>query len=137
MSENLKVDDVVDAAARGDYGLVASAVETGFPLDAANANGWTPLMAAARNGRVEIVRRLLAAGADANQSNPNGTTPLMYAKTHCFASGDDTVMSLLLEAGADINARDKRGWTVLDYVETRQEQLVRYLRARGALRLEP
>lgn len=66
-------------------------------VDAANAEGETPLMLAALRGQRDWVERLLARGARLRR---DGWTPLHYA-----ASGPSTaVVELFLERGADIEA---------------------------------
>ena len=122
------------AAAAGDVQSLLDALDGGAGTDVRDGKGWTPLIAAARNGQVECAWLLIARGADPNLASPRGTTPLMYAKTHAFASGDFTLMEVLLAAGSEINARDAAGLTVLDYVETRSTALIDWLRARGARR---
>ena len=52
------------AAFLGHAGAVSALVRLGADLDARGSNGWTALMAAARNGYVESARALLDAGAD-------------------------------------------------------------------------
>jgi len=127
-------NDPVRAAAAGDVQSLQDALDDGAWTDVRDVKGWTPLVAAARNGQVECARLLIARGADPNLASPRGTTPLMYAKTHAFASGDFTLMEILLAAGSEINARDAAGLTVLDYVETRSAALIDWLRAHGSVR---
>jgi hypothetical protein len=71
----------------------------------------TPLIRAARNGDVEVLRALLAAGADPDLADTTGNhwTPLMHAihKDHAGAT------RLLLDAGADANHRGDGGVTPL------------------------
>lgn len=126
------VDDLISAAAAGDISSLVNALDGGASADGRGENGWTPLIAAARNGQLECARLLVARGADPNLSSPRGTTPLMYAKTHAFASGEFLMMEALLAAGSDINAKDAAGLTLLDYVETRSADLMIWLRAHGA-----
>jgi len=85
-------------------------------LDRSNASGWTPLIIAAFEGKIDICRALIEAGVDLNKPNRNGTTPLMYAKDYAIKTGDFSVCSALLDAGCDLFARDRFGNTVLDYV---------------------
>jgi ankyrin repeat protein len=73
-------------------------------IDAANANGETPLMMAAMRGQVAWVQRLLERGAKVNRE---GWTPLHYA-----AAGPSVpVIELLLTRGAAIDARSPNGTT--------------------------
>jgi hypothetical protein len=61
----------------------------------------TPLVAAARTGRIEEIRALIQSGADPNQrAGVNDWTPLMHA-IHKQQRGS---VRALLEGGADVNA---------------------------------
>ena len=62
--------------------------------------GYSPLLFAARNGRVEVADLLLDAGADIEGAAGNGASPLVVA-TH---SGQFTFARRLLERDADPNA---------------------------------
>src|SRR5262245_1673909 len=69
----------------------------------------SPLLYAARDGRLESARTLLAAGADVNQADPNGITPLLMALTNNHID----LARLLVDRGAAINASDWYGRTPL------------------------
>jgi ankyrin repeat protein len=69
----------------------------------------TPLLYAAREGRVEAVRLLLDAGARIEQADADGVTPLLMAVLNQQAA----VASLLIERGANVNASDWYGQTPL------------------------
>lgn len=69
----------------------------------------TPLMVAAANDAVEVLRALLDKGADPESRDSQGCTPLM----HAARSGSVVALGLLLEGGADRNAVDNRGSTAL------------------------
>ena len=75
----------------------------------------TPLLYAARDGRIEIARMLLAAGANLNQTEANGESPLLVA----INNGQVELAQVLLEKGADPNAADGFGrtplWSAVDY----------------------
>ena len=95
------------------------------------ARGATPLIAAAAEDDVELVKRLLAHGADPKLYQADGQTPLMAALggRGAFGGGGATnadkaveVMRLLHDAGTDINAAAiqhhllrTRGGTALHY----------------------
>jgi methionyl-tRNA formyltransferase len=121
---------VRDGAIRLDYSfldaLLAWAKEgqapTGIPvmlpdLQTENAHGWTPLMVAAYNGRVEPLRWLLAAGADPDHQNRRGTTALMYAKSYAQLAGELEPLRVLLAAGARPDVRDQYGLSASDYCD--------------------
>lgn len=87
---------LTNAAFRGDAEQVKTLLAT-TSADTA-ADGWTPLIWAARGGHVEVMVPLLDAGADPNRPDPRqGWTPLMHA-LHT-AHGD--AARLLLARGAD------------------------------------
>ena len=71
--------------------------------------GLTPLLFAARDGKVASVKVLLDAGADINLVDPDRHTPLILALTN----GQFDVAGLLIERGADVNMEDKVGQTAL------------------------
>lgn len=73
------------------------------------ADNNTPLLAAAWEGRVKMVKSLIKAGADVNAKNERGLTPLHKACTW----GNTEVAKALIKAGADVNAKDKYGLTPL------------------------
>lgn len=76
--------------------------------------GMTPLLYAARDGRVQIARMLVAADANVNQAEANGSSPLLLA----LVNGQPDVAKLLLEKNADPNATDGFGraplWSAVD-----------------------
>ena len=78
--------------------------------------GMTPLLYAARDGRLESARMLVAAGANVNQLDPNGMTPLVMALTNNHMD----MARFTIEHGANLNVSDWFGRTPLwAAVETR------------------
>lgn len=65
----------------------------------------SPLLYAARDGRLDIAQMLLAAGADVNQVEANKITPLQMA----IENDHVELAKFLLDHGADINAADYWG----------------------------
>ena len=112
---------------------------------------WTCLMAAARNGHLDICRLLLDKGAKVEAKNSDGWTPLHYAARNdhieivrllCDRGADveacsndgrrplhtaamngriSVVKELIEERNAEINARDEDGWTALTYARHNNE----------------
>jgi len=80
----------------------------------------TPLLYAARDGRLEAARILVDAGADLSVTDANGITPLLMAITN----NQIPTARFLIERGADVNAVDWYGRTPLwAAVETRNMDL--------------
>jgi ankyrin repeat protein len=71
--------------------------------------GMTPLLYAARDGRLEEARALVAAGAIVTLADPNDITPLLMA----ILNDHLEVAAFLLDRGADVNAADFWGRTPL------------------------
>ena len=71
--------------------------------------GLSPLLYAARDGRIEAARILLAASADVNMPDPNGITPLLMAITNNHID----LARLFLDHRATINVSDWYGRTPL------------------------
>ena len=100
-------DPLLFIAARAGYlATVDVLLAAKANVNAKNRFGDTPLMAAALNGRLDIVRRLRTQGAELD---PRGWTPLIYAAT----GGHDDVVAYLLDQGANINAQSPNGTTAL------------------------
>ena len=76
----------------------------------------SPLLYAARDGRIEAAKLLIAAKADINQTDANAITPLIMA----IVNNRVEVAKFLIEQGADIQSADWYGRTPLwAAVETR------------------
>jgi ankyrin repeat protein len=77
--------------------------------------GMTPLLYAARDGRLAAARRLIDAGADLELSDANGIRPLLMAALN----NQMDVARLLLAKGANVNADDFWGrtplWAAVEY----------------------
>jgi ankyrin repeat protein len=77
--------------------------------------GMTPLLYAARDGRLAAARRLIDAGADLELPDANGIRPLLMAALN----NKMDVARLLLSKGANVNADDFWGrtplWAAVEY----------------------
>ena len=77
--------------------------------------GFTPLLFAAREGRVDAAKALIAAGADVSVVDPDRQSALVIA----LINGHFDVANLLIDNGADVNTPDKVGrtalWAAVDY----------------------
>ncbi|MEP7091815.1 MAG: PHP domain-containing protein, partial [Nocardioidaceae bacterium] len=110
--------DVVVASVPG-FGHGIGIIRGGLPMRGSRSltpGGLTPLLYAARDGRLESARILLAAGANLQERDPNAITPLLIA----IANDHPNVAQFAIERGADVNVVDWYGRTPLwTAIETR------------------
>ena len=105
------VDNALLAATKSaNYEVVKFLIDSGYPLNNKNADGYAPLSLAAHNVNLNILKVLLDAGADVNVRNKRQSTPLMIAVN---SAKSPSLVSALLAAGADVNASNEDGWTAL------------------------
>jgi ankyrin repeat protein len=91
------------------FGFGVGILRGGVPKDRGRREptpgGMTPLLYAARQGRVEVAKVLIQAGADLNAKEANGIWPLLMA-----ISNDNMAMAhLLLSKGSAVNGQDWYG----------------------------
>jgi len=113
--------------------LAAFLVEHGFPADDINApqadGRFTPLMRAAKLGRLDIVDELLALGVELNALNADGCNALWLA---CY-NGSHELIERLIAAGVDIDQQNGNGASALMYVSSNSKpDLVKLLLEKGA-----
>jgi ankyrin repeat protein len=99
------------AAIDGHLEAVKMLAAAGADLDPV---GWTPLIYAAFNGHVDILRFLLDQDVDIDAQSANGTTALMAASRN----GHLAAVTLLLERKADPDLANQKGGTALDMSRT-------------------
>ena len=99
-------------------------------LSALQADGrFTPLMRAAKEGRLEIVEELLLRGADLSVTNTDGCNALWLA---CY-NGSHAIIETLIAAGIDIDLQNGNGASALMYVSSNSKpDLVELLLEKGA-----
>ena len=66
------------ACAYGHLECAKALLGAGADINKLNNNGWTPLMLAANNGYIEVVRELLKRGAKKDLKNKGGKTAYDY-----------------------------------------------------------
>lgn len=113
--------------------LTAFLAEHGFAPDDINApqadGRFTPLMRAAKLGRLDIVDELLALGVELNALNADGCNALWLA---CY-NGSHELIERLIAAGVDIDRQNGNGATCLMYVSSNSKpDLVKLLLEKGA-----
>jgi uncharacterized protein len=100
---------LVDAVRAGNREAVRALVRAKVDVNAAEADGTTPLHLAVQANDLDTTRLLLSAGANARAKNRYGSTPLIVAAIN----GNAAIIEALLRAGADPNTTATRGQTVL------------------------
>jgi thiosulfate/3-mercaptopyruvate sulfurtransferase len=120
-----------------DIALKAWLENQGFPsadslqqaLHGRIANDTTPLMHAARLGRIGYIGDLLSRGADPCVMNADGNGALWFA---CFA-GSVPCVNALIKAGAPLDSQNVNGATALIYAASAgKTDIVRLLLDAGA-----
>ena len=91
---------IADAAARGDRNAVRSLIQRKADVNAAQVDGTTALLWAARSDDIELADMLIAAGANVTVTNREGVTAMQLAAIN----GSAPMLQKLLKAGADPNA---------------------------------
>jgi ankyrin repeat protein len=95
------------------FGFGKGIIRGGLPADRGSRyftpGGLTPLLYAARDGRLEPAKLLVAAGANVKERDPNEITPLIMA----IANNHPSVARFLIDKGAEINVSDWYGRTPL------------------------
>jgi ankyrin repeat protein len=99
-------------------------------LSAPQADGrFTPLMRAAKEGRLDVVEELLALGVDIAVTNADGCNALWLA---CY-NGSHAIIERLIAAGIDIDLQNGNGASALMYVSSNSKpDLVKLLLEKGA-----
>ncbi|CAG7731706.1 unnamed protein product [Allacma fusca] len=102
-------EELVKAAAHGDYQKCEEILKRGECDVNGVFSGHTALQAASQNGHLEVIRILLAHGADPEIEDRDGDRCVHHA-----AYGDEpAVIEILAQSSADLNARNKRRQTAL------------------------
>ena len=121
---------LLKAATRGDRDEVAHLLGAGVFVDAGDSNcGRTPLMAAARHGRLTSLQTLLKHRADPDLQGPCKWTALMLAAMH----GNPQCLRALLEAGADTTIRSTYNFDARGIVSVGGTSSIPYPDGRTAL----
>ena len=115
---------LIGAADSGDVARIAVLLGAGADVDARDAQGRTPIMAATYGRHAEAVAALLAAGADVNVRDARLNNPFLYAG----AEGYLEILALANRAGADPTLTNRFGGTALiPACERGHVEVVRYL----------
>jgi len=116
-----------EAARRGSAARIRALIRGGADVEAADADGWTPLMFAAIKGHEPAVKALIDAGAPLDAQARDGASALMLA---AFMGHAGTVRALLT-AGADAALRNHNGQSAAGLAQARGHREVVALLARA------
>jgi len=112
-------------------GMVDYLLNNGADVNIAIDTGKTPLMSAAQDGSMEIVKKLLEHGADANAKDLDDSNVFFWLgyydgeqKTKEDEENIEAIVKILLEYGADINYVDKYDMTGLKMAEKYDNPMV-------------
>lgn len=112
------------SAEKGSVSLVAELLKQGANVNAQDARGRTPVMAATYARQPKAVDALLKAGADVNQRDAMLNNPFLYAG----AEGMLEILKLAHAAGADPRITNRYGGTALiPAAERGHVEVVRWL----------
>lgn len=105
--------DILEAVRDANIPRIKQLAKGKGKLDFVDSRAMSPLMVAANDNNLEIVKILVEAGADVNLKNPeNGKTALMYAAGNGYV---EVCQFLIGSKGVLLNAKDKAGKTALMY----------------------
>lgn len=124
LTDKKGVNLVCLAIRKGSLGILRLLLDAGADVNLASRDrGNSPLMDAAADGLVEMVRELIARGADLGGVSRNGQNALVLA----IGKGAQEVAGLLLDAGANPFEADKLGMNACQYAQLlgRQEFLAK------------
>lgn len=120
---------LADALGRGQRDVALELIADGADVNAAQADGTTPLHWATYKLDKEIVQTLLDRGAKPNVANRYGATPIAEA----VKAANTELVELLLAAGSDVEAPNGDGQTLLMLAaRTGSVAVAKLLVARGA-----
>lgn len=103
-------DLLATAGFRDRREILAQLLDAGIPIDARDEDGESALMGAAKAGRSELVRTLLARGADPALQDIWGYTALTWSASQ---TDNPETVAALLSAGAPVDALDDKGRAAL------------------------
>ena len=115
---------LIAAAEKGSVSQIAELLKQGAQVNAQDARGRTPVMAATYGRQPKAVEALLRAGADVNQRDAMLNNPFLYAG----AEGLLEILKLAHAAGADPRITNRYGGTALiPAAERGHVEVVRWL----------
>ncbi len=130
VNANEGAEHFLTAIDQGNVPLVTAVIATNpYIANTVNDFGATPLMRAANNGNIDIIKLLLRSGANVNAADAGGATALHIAARR----GNVSAVQILLDSNSNPNAVDSEGWTPLMRAATSgNSKIIELLLAKGA-----
>ena len=110
--------ELLKAAEAGDNRAIETLLAEGVQIDSRDRRGFTPLMYAAANDRVETINLLIVRGAEVNARSDIGETALICAVR--YGRGRPETVKALLDAGADPTIVMEDGGTALSWASRKK-----------------
>lgn len=105
--------DLLCATKWSKKGSLEQLIKEGADVNARDGDGYTALIKAATDRRLEDAKLLVDAGADVDAGDENGRTALMESSS----LGHTGLVVLLVKSKANVNAKDSMGRTALDFAK--------------------
>ncbi|KAI5078997.1 hypothetical protein GOP47_0006668, partial [Adiantum capillus-veneris] len=121
------------AALSNDIFRMQHLLRRGIPVDMPDANGYTPLHYAARNGYLEACLLLLENGAQVDKCTRSGKATSLHRAAY---AGQIEVVKALLKAGADVFKEDADGLRPVEKAEAQGHVEIVKLLVDAACKLE-
>lgn len=126
--EQLALDEALSQAAHeGRDADIQKLIDDGASVESRGEDifGFTPLIRAAKNDNVQMIKLLLSHGAAVGGRCKSGWAPAHWAASY----GKLDALKALVEGGADVSKRTSEGWTPQACAEMkRKPEVVDYLK---------
>lgn len=123
-----RFNELMEACREGNLRTVMDICAVSEHINAADQNGWTPLIVATYNNYEQIVNYLILNGADVTVRNNNGTNLLMYAKDAYCSSKNINLFRTYIELGLTAEACDYSGKNLYQYLQKEKKEDITIIR---------
>lgn len=121
------LNQLFDAAKSDELSEVKRIVDSGFPLNEKDGNGWDVLILAAYNGSRKVFDFLLDQNFDIQTRNFKGTDLYMYAFEPMMSKGDSYYLEALAKRKLNPNRKDQNGKSAFDWANEKCPEAIQIL----------